>query len=349
MGVKVEAVSALQKALDGLPGLELASVDDRGNSTRVRARIAGRTYVVNAIWVGNGWPNEVREAIKLLGEGKGNRMVLTAKRFSKGAVQILREHEANWADQAGQARIVLPPSLVIAREAELPNSQEERPQEVAWSPSSIQIAEFILHEGLSELHTGKLADKTPWSAPQVSKVLKMFDSLGWTEQHGGKSGRATRRDLVAPGSLLDAWADHVSQEPKDKRLGHVTSRDLVRFAHTDLYRVLGRKRKDWALTTWAGLELTTPYATTVPTLHLYVAGMRFGTELREVMRNAGVREVEDGARVEFWRADFPLLTQRGEPSGIPVTSRPRLYADLLGLGGRATEAAEHYRSTALGI
>lgn len=345
---KVQAAAALAAALRDLPGIEIELVDEQSDHTRIVVGTAGHRYTLSVIWVGNGWPSEVRKALARLKESVPPSFVFTAKQFSPGATSILQEHKVNWADEAGQARIMLSPGLLIVRDS-VPTREEETPQTVRWYPSAIQIAERILHEQMRELHTGRLADQTGWSAGQVSKILKMFDSLGWTQRQGGKSGRATRRELIAPGPLLDAWTSHVRQGRRRKKLGHVSSRDLLRFAHTQLWDLLGRDRSDWALTTWAGLEMTTPFATTVPILHIYVSARLFSGRLKETMRAAGIREVEEGARVEFWETDFPILIQPGQPSEIPVISRPRLYADLLALGGRAAEAAEHYRETALGI
>lgn len=349
MGVKVDSVAALAAALKGVAAAEVKKVDEQGGLTRIVVDAIAHRYELIAIWVGHGWPSEVREA---LDRSKGRSplaVVYTARRFSPGAISILTSHDANWADESGQARIVLPPALLIVRDSARQAAQEA-PQNVRWSRSSSQIAELVLHEGLTELHTGKLADRTRWSASQVSKVLKMFDDLGWTEQRGGKSGRATRRELVAPGPLLDSWSDHVAQERRPKELGHRTTQDLLRFAQMELADRLGRDRDDWALTTWAGLELTAPFATTVPVLHIYVSKKRFDMELDQVMRASGIRKVDEGARIEFWEADFPLLVQSGQPpAGVSVASTPRLYADLLALGGRGADAAQHLRETKLGF
>jgi hypothetical protein len=111
----------------------------------------------------------------------------------------------------------------------------------------------------------------------------------------------------------------------------------------------GQDSEGWALTTWAGLELLAPFATAVPTLHMYVSPERFSSPfLDEVYERASIREVDEGARIEFWEADGRLITQLGQPSGLPVCSTPRVYADLLALGGRATDAALHVRTVALG-
>lgn len=349
MGVKEGSIAALAAALRDLDGAEIKKVDEQGGQTRIVLGAADQSYEFNAIWVGHGWPSEVREALKRSEVASSTAVVHTARRFSPGAISILKNHNANWADESGQARIVVPPSLFIVRES-APEAKVEAPQTVRWSRSAIHIAELALHEGLAELHTGKLADRINWSASQVSKVLKMFDELGWTEQRGGKSGRATRRELVAPGALLESWSEYIGNQRRRKVLGHRTTKDLLRFAQMELADRLGRDRADWALTTWAGLELTAPFATAVPVLHIYLSKNRFNMEIDEVMRTSGIRRVDEGARIEFWEADFPLIVQSGQPpAGVSVASTPRLYADLVALGGRGADAAQHLRETKLGF
>ncbi|MDQ3646581.1 MAG: type IV toxin-antitoxin system AbiEi family antitoxin [Actinomycetota bacterium] len=211
------------------------------------------------------------------------------------------------------------------------------------------IAELIVHRGLTELRTGELAKEIPWTEGAVSQALSTFDSQGWTVGHGGKSGRGTWRELANPAAMLDSWAAHVGSVERPKRLGHRAVKDLLRFAETELRDALGWEERTWALTTWAGLEVIAPFVTVVPVVHVYVSTERFVSELDGVLRDAGLRDVEEGARVEFWEADFPLITQPGQPSQIPVASTPRLYADLLALGGRGADAAQHLRETRLGF
>lgn len=255
--------------------------------------------------------------------------------------------------------MVVPPGLLIVRE---PRSEatEGPPQEFRWSPSAVQVAEVVLSEGLTssattapgpgqKLRTGELADKTTWSPGQISNVLSSFDSLRWTVRHGGKSGRGTWRELANPSAMLDSWAAHLGSDHRPKRLAHRAVRDLLRFAETELREALGWDERTWALTTWAGLEVIAPFVTVVPVVHVYVSGERFATEIDEILARAGLREVDEGARVEFWEAGFPLVTQPGQPSQIPVASAPRLHADLLALGGRGADAAQHLRETRFGF
>lgn len=349
MSLKVVSTRILRAALSGLPDTSVASAEQEADRTELVVRSSGHSYRLEALWAGEGWPSDVRQALARVPEDRWPRhRVVMARKLSPGALVLLRERDANWVDEVGQARMVVPPGLLIVRE---PRSEatEGPPQEFRWSPSAVQVAEVVLSEGLTKLRTGELADKTHRSPGQISNVLSSFDSLRWTVRHGGKSGRGTWRELANPSAMLDSWAAHLGSDHRPKRLAHRAVRDLLRFAETELREALGWNERTWALTTWAGLEVIAPFVTVVPVVHVYVSGERFATEIDEILARAGLREVDEGARVEFWEAGFPLVTQPGGPSQIPVASAPRLYADLLALGGRGADAAQHLRETKFGF
>lgn len=349
MGLKVRSAQILTTAFRDIPGAEVKPVRQSASAHPIVAvRTADHTYKLEVIWAGEGWPSDVRQAIAPLPRRWPRQVVVTARHLAPGSIRLLEQRDANWADEAGRTRIVVPPGLLIVREVEPPVAGSALGK-LRWSSSALTIAELILHLGLTELRTGDLAGEVPWSEGQVSQVLSHFDSQGWTIRHGGKSGRATWREVTNRGSMLEAWATHVGAEDRPKRLAHRGARDLLRFAETDLRDALGSEAETWALTTWAGLEVIAPFVTTVPVIHVYLSGERFATELDEIFRKAGLRDVEEGARIEFWKAGFPLITQPGQPSQIPVASTARLYADLLALKGRGADAAQHLRETKLGF
>jgi hypothetical protein len=95
---------------------------------------------------------------------------------------------------------------------------------------------------------------------------------------------------------------------------------------------------------WAGLELAAPFATTTPSLHIYVADEDFAGPLSVAIEDGGLREVDEGGRVNFWRADRRIFSLAGVRRGLPVASPPRLYADLSSLGARGQDAADHVKS-----
>lgn len=336
-------LAALKRVLRDVPQTSVERID---SASQVILKVGRHAYRMELLWAGQGWPSEVRRILAEISLPWPRHKTVAAKSFSPGALSLLQEADANWVDSDGQARIVMPPALAIVKEAPKKARNDRSGRTFRWSPSAIELAEFVLHSNTRELRTGRLADDTGWSPGRISQILTAFDDQGWTRRHGGASGRHTWHELVNPDVLLDAWAEHLSSATYPRRLGHVTARDLLQFAQTTLEGVLGNTSTTWALTTWGGLQLIAPFATTTPVLHVYLAADMFD-EANDLMREAGIRPVDEGARIEFWEADFRLITQPGKPHPTPVASRPRLYADLLGLGGRGADAAQHLRETDL--
>lgn len=350
MQPKVDLVSLARDAVRELAHTDVTQDCDDDTTTGVRISTAlGHTYRLELLWAGEGWPSDIRRVLAQVPDGEWPaHIAIVARSLSPGALDLLDEREANWIDQEGHVRLVVPPGLLVYRETP-PDKPPSLPPSFKWSRSAVQLAEYILDlPGSQPLKTGDLARATGWSPGRVSTVLQAFDSLEWTESKGAKSGPRAWRHRVNAGAMLDSWAAHVGHKAHRKRLAHHATRNLLRFTETELTEVLGSAASQtWALTTWAGLELVAPFATAVPTIHIYIAADRFRSEVDKIMREGGLREVDEGARFEFWEADFPLRTQPGNPSHASVVATPRLYADLLALGSRGADAAHHVRETKL--
>jgi hypothetical protein len=81
----------------------------------------------------------------------------------------------------------------------------------------------------------------------------------------------------------------------------------------------------------------------VPTIQVYVGDSDFTGALSEAIAAAGLREVDEGGRFEFWRADEHVLKLVSSRERVPVASAPRVFADLASFGGRGQDAAEHLK------
>lgn len=265
--------------------------------------------------------------------------MLVAREFSRGAVEWLTEREANWADETGRARIV-GPGLVVLRDAD--RRPERFPRHFRWSASSRSIAELLLARPRPQLRVTELAGEARWSPGQVTTVLSDFDTAGWTRKLGARRGTGAWRALADADGLLSAWSTAVEQEPRPVRLGHRATRDAMTLLREAL--APAPEATAWAVSGWAGADLAAPFTTVVPSLHVYVAEHDFAGPLSEAMQRAGLREVQEGARVVFWSTDARVLDLAEPATRLPVVSAPRLYADLLALGGRGEDAAEHVKS-----
>ena len=178
---------------------------------------------------------------------------------------------------------------------------------------------------------------------------RQFSARGWVEKVGGSRGVGSGWRLVDPAALLDAWTQHVAAHPPETVLSHRVLRDPMQFARTDLAGALN-PRMPWALSGWAGLEVAAPFVTAVPVIHVAVeAKALLDGRLRDAMRATRLREVDEGARVEFRALPPYVLSLATTQRALPVVSAPRLYADLHALGGRGEEAANHVREELLHV
>jgi hypothetical protein len=303
----------------------------------------GQEIEIEVKWAGEGWPQDVRRIAATVGERWPENAVLLARSLSPGAIEWLRERGANWADEAGRARIIGPGGLVVIRELAQPPDMRNLPHSFSWSKSALAIAEAILAREDRPLRVVELAGESDWSAAQAAKVLKAFDGQGWTAKHGASRGPASHRTLVDADGLLAAWSAAVGDFPRATRIAHRATKDVMALLRNDLVPALER-RVGWAVSGWAGLELAAPFATTTPSLHIYIADTDFAAPLSDAIEEAGLREVDEGGRVTFWAADTRIFAFSRRVQDVPVVSAPRLFADLSSFGGRGGDAADHVKA-----
>jgi hypothetical protein len=319
-----------------------AAPSDIGADLVIRTR-DGREIGIKVKWAGEGWPQDVRRAVAPLGERWPENAVLLARSLSPGAIEWLRERGINWADEAGQARIIGPGGLVVIREpAQLPDRQSG-PHSFSWSKSAVAIAEAILAREDRPLHVAELAEASDWSTAQAAKVLQAFDGQGWTAKHGAPRGVGAYRALVDADGLLAAWSAAVAESPPTTRIAHRATKDVMALLRDDLVPALGRMA-GWAVSGWAGLELAAPFATATPSLHVYIADTDFAAPLSDAIEGARLREVAEGGRITFWAADARIFTFSRRVEEVPIVSAPRLFADLSSFGGRGGDAADHVKA-----
>jgi hypothetical protein len=308
----------------------------------------GVDHRLELVWAGRGWPAEVKRALAEIPSPWPRQVVLVALRFSSGSLELLRQRSANWVDEAGRARIESPDGLLVIRDVE-PELEEPRTPAFRWARSSVDIAEFLLASPEEVFSAVDVAGHSGWSHPQTTKVLRQFAGRGWAQKVGPARGRGSGWRLADPAALLDAWAAHVGSAGRERVLAHRVVRDPMAFLREQLAPALD-SLMPWAASGWAGLEAAAPFVTAVPVLHIYIPAEAMAAgRLRDVMRATGLREVEEGARVEFWAASELALALATETAFVPVVAAPRLHADLRALGGRGEEAAEHVREELIGF
>lgn len=287
-------------------------------------------------WVGEGWPSRVREVLRAVGKHWPRSHVVVARSLSPGAIALLTDAHANWVEEDGRAYLRTDTGLIIERDIE-PSVRMGHPAGFRWSPARADVAEVTLAAGLV-LPVREIAEISDWSREQVSEALRHFDRLGWTRKRGAERGRTSERVITAAEALRESWAEHAASVVRERLLVHGIIRDPLSYLQRDLAPALNRLGK-WAVSGWAGSALVAPKVTSIPLLQIYVDARDFDSRLRPCLNELGLREVSDGARVEFWRARAAALHVPLERRGVRVVHANRLYADLLALGERGRDAA----------
>lgn len=328
-----------------MDGVVVEPASDARADLVVRTR-DGATIMVEVKWAGEGWPQDVHRAAANVPEPWPADVWLLAHHLSPGAIEWLRERGANWADESGQARIHGPRGLIVIREPQSQDTTRKQPRPFKWSPSAMIVAEAILSSADRPLRATELAEESRWSVPQVANVLAAFDTQGWTIKRGTARGPGAYRDLVQADAMLGSWSEELTAKPGPTRTAHRAGRDVMRLLREELGPALDRDVR-WSLSGWGALELIAPFTTTIPSLHVYVAEDDFAGALSDALREASLREVDEGGRVTFWSTDARALAFADNRDGVPVASPPRVYADLTGFGARGLDAAAHLKDQAI--
>ncbi|PTU57858.1 hypothetical protein DBB34_01680 [Sphaerisporangium cinnabarinum] len=333
----------------------------------------GATFSI--VWAGEGFPADVDAALRSARmanlQPSDSTPLVVARRMSPGAVAVLEERGVSWVDETGRASVHAVPGIAIVIDREQSPSEKVRslPRSSRWAPGSAAVGETVLvraarfpderAEALPSVT--RLAADAGVSTALASRALQGFDAEGWTSKTGAARGPRAARTLADPAAMLSSWASwHAEQDPP--RIGvHALVDDPDRFVRDRLAPNL--RADDWALTGWLALQHTAPFLTSVPLLSVYLSPAVFDDEatLDGLLTTAGLRRVDRGARLEILRADE--LALRGAEPDVPVgqeqsTSSPasvrrasaiRLYGDLLRMGARGPDAAEHLRRTRIGF
>lgn len=227
---------------------------------------------------------------------------------------------------------------------------------MTWSRSAEIVAEYILSRR-AQSHLGAvggvdrvahIAEATGVSNAQASKVLIMLDDEGFTAKFGPERGPTSAREYRDASGLLSEWAGHYTRAArKERRVElHVPWRDhgqSIGLAENMLHGIR------WAVSGWAAAEVIAPFANQVPDLMVYVPDEDFDRATKRLKDTPDVTEVDRGGRIHLRAVGKYVFEFKHTEAFTPTVSPVRVYADLIGIGDRGAEAAEHLREVAIGF
>ncbi|MHA3948925.1 type IV toxin-antitoxin system AbiEi family antitoxin [Cellulomonas bogoriensis] len=333
----------------------------REQGGRLAVSYGTSTSILIPVWAGEGYPQDVRAALRRLperGPRPGESPVIVASQMSPGGRSMLLAQSLSWADARGAAHVRAEPGLVVVVDGrEVPQPQRRR-LGVAWTPGAGAVAELLLARAQLERATSRgdmrlptvteLADALHASPTVASTALRMFDAEGWTAKKGPQRGPAAVRFLTDPSAMLSSWVRWYRETPRDSVEAHALVRDGEVFLEREIARVW--RHLWWAATGPVALERRAPFLTAIPVVDLYADLPSAEAEVDDLLQGAGLRRVERGARVRVHRADRYLRAVTPPTNDVvPIVSDVRLYGDLMRVGGREEEAADHLRETRIGF
>ena len=237
---------ALSAALEGLSVDDIA-VSGRGLRRSASVRIAGRPTRLTLRSAGRGWPQDVAEALEDVEAPWPRNLVLVAREFSPGALSLLRERDANWADLVGQARIVVPDRIaVIASRAVTRSLNTNRGCCGGLRPPSPRPRRCSRMRPPCAI---RISPRSPAGRCRRFRRRSRPSTGTAGRNDPGRSG-AGRRYVSWSTPTACCWngSRHLVEERRPSRYAHTTSRDAMAIVGDALAPAL--LRTDWTLSGW---------------------------------------------------------------------------------------------------
>jgi hypothetical protein len=338
-------------ALAALVNVLPEDLQPRVDGPNVRIEYAGTETTLAPVWVAEGFPADVRRGLDQIREIEpGAVPVIAGRRISTGSQEILNESGVSWVDAGGYANVHAG-GIFVARLLRAPRSTERG---MPWSRAAATVGEVILERRGSRDNrdrverAAQVADLTEISYARTSRILSVFDDNGYTAKVGPERGPTAAREFRDPGGLLSDWASHHARTlPMGPTFEfHVPWRGAdqsLRAVNDALGDV------DWILSGAAAAQMLSPFLTEVADVTIYVNHDRIEHARRSLVTAGQATEVERGGRLQLRPGEPHLLPLARDAGPYRTAPAVRVYGDLLRLGGRAAEAAEHLRETVIGF
>lgn len=308
---------------------------------------AGRAHAieVKAISAGHGRPQEVRNALARAEQQHPDAVVaVVATHFTTGAIDLLREHKANYLDDNRFVFQIDDPFIAVSRErARKKDAPLAEGRQGLGGRIGTAVQEILL-EDREWWRVTDLAAAAGVAVGTAQTALQRLQDLDLMEAEG--SGPRKRRTVIDKGALLDRWAEDAGRERRRLLSAYVHAQGPINLGARVSERLSGQGIEHAVTGAVAGLVIA-PHATDVRVCEVWV-GPNVGHEM--LTTALGTDAVDRGGNVVVLQArtEAPLFrAQRME--GVVVANAARVYADLLQDPKRGQEQAQFLRQVVLGF
>ena len=291
-----------------------------------------RKIEVNA---GNVW------GVVHLAEAVDLPLVLVADRSTEAARSVLREHGVGYLDAIGNANVALPGIYVQTDSSHKAPIARTTPTTRLRGKAGLVVQALLIEADL-DWGVSFLAESSGVSVGLAHNVLARLEREGIAVSEGRGPQRVRR--VVAPGALLDLWA-----EENDDRKNRTTAFVLARSSEQLAVRTaeqLGRAGIEYSLTGSAAAALVAPLATSIPTVRIWVSR---ADPTEGILNEIGAERVDSGFNLVLDTSkDDVALRFPTTHAGMNTVNPFRLYVDLLTDPQRGMEQAKHLREEVIG-
>lgn len=327
---------ALRAVLPASTAVAVSPRDDVAPTFSVQVRAGRLNHRFVAGWCSEGWPADVQRLCLMAPDID----IVMAPVLSEGAWQWLADHDRGWLDETGHARLALDSGLVLVTQPPASRLAANRSRN-NWTKATVSAAEAAL-SGVTPA-VKRIEHATGLSRGAASNALARLENLGLLDRPDARGPTPARRIADRDG-LLDQYAAAAAaaQAREMSVLIHKLTHDPLADLEAAVAPALNKAGVDWAVTGAAASTLIAPYLSEVTIVELYVQGPLAGDPagIAKLMKG---RVVDKGHRYVVRRAPTRLATEGPVVGQVRVALPVRVYADLLAVGGRYAEAAQHLK------
>jgi hypothetical protein len=331
----LELEAALREA-----GLEVTRIENRHIVVRLQS---GAEIAAIPISAGNGRPGEVRTARTLVEyQPVAGVPVLVARRFTPGALDLLREWGVSFLDEHHLVFRSLEPMVVVDRNRVSYSLGRADSREVRLGGQIGVAVQGMLLEWERGWRVTEIARMTGVSVGTAQDAVQRLEKLQLLRTEG--RGPRKLRWIAEPQRLLNLWAAEARRE-------RATLLTVFLFSQgpDDLARLISQRLATaavgHAVTGTCAARLVAPHVTASQVCEVWVSA---GCSTQIVLEALGAKAEAKGANVRVLRAgsDAPLFRSH-EVVETRIVNDLRLYADLLADPKRGEEQAAFLRETRL--
>lgn len=294
-----------------------------------------------ARWVGRCGLRQVREVLTT----QPRPEIIIGTEISRGAREEASSAGLGWVDETGAAELhFVKDDAVIEVSRPGINRSRSRPAP-QWTEAVLGAAEALLTHADETVTVSSIRKHTDYSIEATTRALRFLEDHGHLASTVRRGPQSARR-VVNVDQLLAEYVDAATN--KRKRFS-LSCGVLWNQPFGDL-RAIGErwdeKGIEWAVSGAMAAQLLAPFATIVSSGEVYVDAVSL-TELDQAASVADIRPIEGGRLVlrPFpTKATNKLSSRQG---GLCVAPWPRVYADIVHVGVRGEEIAEHLKELEL--